>query len=114
MCKIRDIIATSKIYHSINITKIIFNIEIQVISIINKTFKYQQTSKIQNYSTCHPFKFHYEHFLIVEFQEELSDKLNKKYPHNTGKTERSVSCGFKTIVLLLIRTTNVGMQWKYK
>ncbi|MCS0220874.1 hypothetical protein, partial [Vibrio alginolyticus] len=52
--------------------------------------------------------------LMIEFKEELSDKLNKKYPHNTGKTERSVSCGFKTIVLLLIRTTNVGMQWKYK
>lgn len=62
MCKIRDIIATSKLYHSINITKIIFNIEIQVISIINKTFKYQQTSKIQNYSTFHQFKFHYGHF----------------------------------------------------
>jgi hypothetical protein len=52
--------------------------------------------------------------LMIEFKEELSDKLNKKYPHNTGKTERGVSCGFKTIVLLLIRTTNVGMQWKYK
>ncbi|WP_219582464.1 hypothetical protein, partial [Vibrio parahaemolyticus] len=52
--------------------------------------------------------------LMIEFKEELSSKLNKKYPHNTGKTERSVSCGFKTIVLLLIRTTNVGMQWKYK
>ncbi|TOA21090.1 hypothetical protein, partial [Vibrio parahaemolyticus] len=50
--------------------------------------------------------------LIIELKEELSGKLNKKYPHNTGKTERSVSCGFKTIVLLLIRTTNVGMQWK--
>ncbi|MCR9842514.1 hypothetical protein NB604_06520, partial [Vibrio parahaemolyticus] len=52
--------------------------------------------------------------LMIEFKEKLSGKLNKKYPHNTGKTERSVSCGFKTIVLLLIRTTNVGMQWKYK
>ncbi|CAI2333659.1 conserved hypothetical protein [Vibrio parahaemolyticus] len=52
--------------------------------------------------------------LMIEFKEELSGKLNKKYPHNTGKTERSVSCGFKTIVLLLIRTTNVGMRWKYK
>ncbi|MCG9621519.1 hypothetical protein L1D56_16250, partial [Vibrio diabolicus] len=62
--------------------------------IINKTFKYQQTSKIKIIQYAIHLNFIMV-ILIIEFKEELSDKLNKKYPHNTGKTERSVSCGFK-------------------